>query len=58
MFASKPKLSAETLTLMTVGPGQLLGEEDNEDIEVGKYTNIVKCTSKRGRLYALMREDF
>lgn len=35
MFASKPKVSAETLVLMTVGPGQLLGEEDNEDMEVG-----------------------
>lgn len=49
---------AELLPLMTIGAGNLLGEEDCEEGESGLYRTSVRCVSQTGRLYSLRREDF
>lgn len=43
---------------MTIGPGNLLGEEDCEEGDFGLYRTSVRCVSQTGRLYSLRREDF
>lgn len=58
MFAAKPKLTSEMYTMMTIGSGNLLGEEDCEESEPGVYNCHVKCISRTGKLFALTREDF